>query len=135
MQFDGFLCPFMNYHRERASCLAKRLIRALLAIMCGISGIAALAPGSAAVDQTWVEIRPPLLDPPLLRHLAPLIASPAPPSKAELVECLDPAAPKAVLRRPKMGFVVPWRDWIATGGTRQYPARIWARDVLHALAA
>ncbi|HEX6102641.1 MAG TPA: asparagine synthase (glutamine-hydrolyzing) [Alphaproteobacteria bacterium] len=97
--------------------------------------------GQLLKDADWaglahgVEIRPPLLDLPLLRHLAPLIASPAPPSKAELVGCLDPAPPEAVLRRPKMGFVVPWRAWIATGGSRQYPARIWARDVLHALAA
>ena len=56
------------------------------------------------------------------------------PLRADLTGCLDPAAPIGVLRRPKMGFVVPWRDWIAGGG-RQYPARIWARDVLHALAA
>ena len=96
--------------------------------------------GQLLKDTDWaglahgVEIRPPLLDLPLLRHLAPLIASPAPPTKADLTGCLDPAAPVGVLRRPKMGFVVPWRDWIAGGG-RQYPARIWARDVLHALAA
>ena len=96
--------------------------------------------GQLLRDADWaglahgVEIRPPLLDLPLLRHLAPLIASPAPPTKADLMGCLDPAPPEAVLRRPKMGFVVPWRDWIAGARGNQYPARIWARDVLQALA-
>jgi asparagine synthase (glutamine-hydrolysing) len=97
--------------------------------------------GQLLRDADWaglahgVEIRPPLLDLPLLRHLAPLIASATPPTKADLTASLDPAPPEAVLRRPKMGFVVPWRDWIAGAGGRQYPARIWARDVLQALAA
>ncbi len=82
-----------------------------------------------------VEIRPPFLDLPLLRHLAPLIASSTPPTKAELVSCLDPAPPLAVLRRPKMGFVVPWHEWILDRKRGSQPARVWARDVLHALTA
>ena len=82
-----------------------------------------------------VEIRPPLLDVPLLRALAPLIASGAPLGKTDLLASLDPAPPPEVLRRPKMGFAIPWRDWMPKAEGRQYPARIWARDVLHALSA
>ena len=82
-----------------------------------------------------VEIRPPLLDLPLLRALAPLLASKAPPAKAELLASLDPPPPPEVMRLPKMGFAIPWRHWVAKAPSRQYPARIWARDVLHALSA
>ena len=82
-----------------------------------------------------LEIRPPLLDLPLLRAMAPLLASTAPPAKADLLASLDPPPPPEVLTRPKMGFAIPWRDWIARAPSRQYPARIWAHDVLHALSA
>jgi asparagine synthase (glutamine-hydrolysing) len=82
-----------------------------------------------------VEIRPPFLDLPLLRTLAPLIASPAPPTKADLVACLDPLPPASVLQRPKLGFMVPWQEWILGERHDQQPTRVWARDVLHALAA
>jgi len=82
-----------------------------------------------------VEIRPPFLDLPFLRHLAPLIASAAPPTKADLVACLDPTLPAAVLARPKMGFVVPWQEWILERNRGPQPTRAWARDVLDALAA
>jgi asparagine synthase (glutamine-hydrolysing) len=82
-----------------------------------------------------VEIRPPFLDLPLLRTLAPLIASQAPPSKADLVACLDPLPPASVLQRPKLGFMVPWQEWILGERHDQQPTRVWARDVLHAHAA
>jgi asparagine synthase (glutamine-hydrolysing) len=96
--------------------------------------------GQLLKDADWaglahgVEIRPPLLDLPLLRHLAPLIASARAPAKSDLARCLD--LPEAVLRRPKMGFSVPWRAWLAgTGASRQNPGRIWARALLQAMAA
>jgi asparagine synthase (glutamine-hydrolysing) len=82
-----------------------------------------------------VEIRPPFLDLPLLRTLAPLIASESPPTKADLVACLDPLPPASVLQRPKLGFMVPWQEWILGERHDQQPTRVWARDVLHALAA
>jgi asparagine synthase (glutamine-hydrolysing) len=82
-----------------------------------------------------VEIRPPFLDLPLLRTLAPLIASQAPPSKADLIACLDPLPPASVLQRPKLGFMVPWQEWILGERHDQQPTRVWARDVLHAHAA
>jgi asparagine synthase (glutamine-hydrolysing) len=82
-----------------------------------------------------VEIRPPFLDLPLLRTLAPLIASTTPPTKADLVACLDPLPPASVLGRPKLGFMVPWQEWILGERHDQQPTRVWARDVLHALAA
>jgi hypothetical protein len=63
-----------------------------------------------------------------------LLASKAPPAKAELLASLDPPPPE-VMRLPKMGFAIPWRHWVAKAPSRQYPARIWARDVLHALSA
>jgi hypothetical protein len=70
-----------------------------------------------------------------LRAMAPLLASSAPPTNADLLASLDPSPPREVPVRPKIGFAIPWRDWISKAASRQYPARIWARDVLHALSA
>ncbi len=125
----------------------------LLAMRRAISGMPSAATAITVLELCWylrgqllkdanwaglahgVEIRPSLLDLPLLRQMAPLIASRTPPTKKDLFGCLDPTPPSAVLCRPKTGFVVPWQDWIAGGEKGKHPARIWALDVLHAQAA
>src|SRR5262249_36269809 len=81
-----------------------------------------------------VEIRPPLLHLPLLDRIGPLIASSRPPGKCELVAAISAIAP-AIEERQKIGFMVPWRDWILRGKSVGLPLRIWARHVLDALTA
>jgi asparagine synthase (glutamine-hydrolysing) len=81
-----------------------------------------------------VEVRPPLLYLPLLDKLGPLIASRRPPDKHELVASVSSIAP-AIAERQKIGFIVPWREWILRGKSVGLPSRIWARHVLDTLTA
>ncbi len=78
-----------------------------------------------------VEIRVPFVDVVLIERLAPLLASAEPPGKADMARCPRLSLPEAVRNRPKTGFVVPVRDWIAGeggfGGERGL--RGWARLV------
>lgn len=79
-----------------------------------------------------VEIRPPFVDVPLFRALAPLMAGPRPPGKAAIAAAAGPALPRAVATRPKTGFTTPVRTWIRELGLDAGPERGlrgWARRV------
>jgi asparagine synthase (glutamine-hydrolysing) len=77
-----------------------------------------------------LEIRTPLVDVELLRRVAPLLAAADPPGKRDMADAPRRKLPQAVLERPKTGFVVPVRDWIASGGgAAERGLRGWARRV------
>jgi len=91
-------------------------------------------------DSDWagmahsLEIRVPLVDASLLARLAPLLASPHPPSKGDMADTCRTPLPAQVRDRAKTGFVVPVREWVQ-GETAGEPAaaargfRGWARLV------
>jgi asparagine synthase (glutamine-hydrolysing) len=80
-----------------------------------------------------LEIRVPLVDEALFRRLAPSLGHPRAPGKRAMAATPARALPAAVLDRPKTGFAVPVREWLAgetaeTGPkTRGY--RAWARRI------
>lgn len=76
-----------------------------------------------------LEIRVPFVDVALLRATAPLFARHPDISKAEVARAVAPSLPAHVLSRPKSGFVVPVRDWLAppADGHRARGLRDWAR--------
>jgi asparagine synthase (glutamine-hydrolysing) len=79
-----------------------------------------------------LEIRTPLVDVALLRAIAPLLgAGASAPDKRAMADTPRRKLPAAVLDRPKTGFVVPVRDWIAGGaqGGGERGLRGWARQV------
>ncbi len=84
-----------------------------------------------------VEIRVPFVDARLLERLAPAIVSNDPPSKMDMARSAPSKLPRAVLARPKTGFVVPVRDWLRSPDQRFSDAAIsrgrglrgWARTV------
>ena len=86
-----------------------------------------------------LEIRTPLVDWALLRALAPDVAQcPARVSKAALADTPRPSLPAAILSRPKTGFSVPVREWLAGeagAASAERGLRGWARDVYAAFAA
>ena len=61
-----------------------------------------------------LEIRVPLVDADLFRSLAPWLG-PSGPGKADMAR-VPATLPAAVLARPKTGFAVPMREWLAPGG-------------------
>lgn len=65
-----------------------------------------------------LEIRVPFVDVELLRRVAPIFARFPDISKAEVARAVAPALPEALLKRPKTGFVVPVREWLAGAGDR-----------------
>ena len=76
-----------------------------------------------------VEIRLPLVDAPLLRHVASMKTAPG---KADMARTPTRPLPAAVLNRPKTGFGVPLRQWLAgetAGGGGERGLRGWARRV------
>ena len=76
-----------------------------------------------------LEVRVPFVDIRLLEHIAPAIASAAPPSKKDLVACAE-SLPLAVLDRAKTGFTTPVQRWIADGrSTSARGLRGWATNV------
>lgn len=79
-----------------------------------------------------VEIRTPLVDASLLRGLLPALSGPCPPGKADLAATPATALPAALLARPKTGFAIPVRDWLADTGDRAggRGLRGWARQVM-----
>jgi asparagine synthase (glutamine-hydrolysing) len=83
-----------------------------------------------------VEIRVPLVDWTLLTRLAPLLAGASPPGKREMALAPRRRLPAAVLDRPKTGFMVPVRDWLARSSARppERGLRGWARHVYAAFA-
>ena len=92
-------------------------------------------------DSDWagmahsLEIRVPLVDASLLRRIAPLITAPHPPDKRDMAAAPTKPLPNAVLDRPKTGFLVPVRDWLAAdAGVPERGLRGWARMVYGAQA-
>jgi len=70
-----------------------------------------------------LEIRVPFVDVELVRRVAPVFARFPDIGKAEVARAVAPQLPVAVLQRPKTGFVVPVRDWIAGGAAAVSPQR------------
>jgi asparagine synthase (glutamine-hydrolysing) len=96
-------------------------------------------------DSDWagmahsLEIRVPLVDATLVAGLAPLLAGAHPPDKRELAATPKFPLPRALIERPKTGFVVPVREWLTEGLTRagqvksqERGFRGWARAVMAA---
>ncbi len=81
-----------------------------------------------------LEIRVPLADAVLLRRLAPMLAGRHPPGKRDMA--LTPARrlPERVLDRPKTGFSVPIREWLAGDTARHggWGFRQWAKRIYRA---
>ncbi len=94
-------------------------------------------------DSDWagmahsLEIRVPLADLKLLRDLAPLLAGATPPTKRDLAQTPIARLPASILSRPKTGFSIPVREWLATvpddrataGRGSERGLRGWARVV------
>lgn len=80
-----------------------------------------------------LEIRVPFVDVPLFRTVARLCRSGHAPSKRDMAGSPESALPAEVLNRPKSGFNVPVRQWLAAGGeageAAQRGLRGWARFV------
>jgi asparagine synthase (glutamine-hydrolysing) len=81
-----------------------------------------------------LEIRVPLVDITLLRKIGPLLASNQRPGKRDMAATLANPLPDEVLNRPKSGFLVPVRRWLATASAQQganedHSWRVWARTV------
>jgi len=76
-----------------------------------------------------VEIRPPLVDVPLLRTAAPWIAAHPELSKRTVAQAAAPDLPRAILEKPKTGFVVPLREWLAGPSVSSRGLGGWARTI------
>ncbi len=154
---------FMPY--ELDAVLGRDLARAGLAALRPTAALDAAASGQASDharvsamestqymrnqllrDTDWasmahgLEVRTPLVDWALLRALAPDVACrPGRVTKAHLAASARPALPHAITSRPKTGFSVPVRDWLAGSTPGAPPAerglRGWARDVYTAFTA
>jgi asparagine synthase (glutamine-hydrolysing) len=93
-------------------------------------------------DSDWagmahsLEIRVPLVDLELVRALAPLSASRQRPSKQLMVQCAwEGAPPQEIVNRPKTGFSIPVREWIAPESQEgERGLRGWAR-LVHSVAS
>ena len=146
---------FMPY--ELDAVLGRDMARAGLAALRPLAALDAAAAGQgsdharvAAMESTqymrnqllrdadWasmahgLEVRTPLVDWALLRALAPDVAChPERVTKARLAGAARPALPDAVLNRPKTGFAVPVRDWLAGDGaaSAERGLRGWTRTV------
>jgi len=77
-----------------------------------------------------LELRVPLVDPVLFDALAPILVGPHKPAKRDMAQTPRFALPAAVLDRPKTGFMIPVREWMApTVGSGERGLRGWARAV------
>jgi len=77
-----------------------------------------------------VEIRVPFVDVDLVRHAAAILARHPDIGKAEVARAVAPRLPAEVLARPKTGFVVPVREWLAGSAPERLQSRGlrgWAR--------
>ena len=72
-------------------------------------------------DSDWasmnhsLEVRTPFTDIELVRRIAPLIATTARLTKQDMAAAARPELPRAILDRPKTGFLIPVREWLAAG--------------------
>ena len=75
----------------------------------------------ASMDHS-LEIRVPFVDAQLLRAAGPLFAGAAPLTKRHMAATLRRPLPEAVVNRPKTGFLVPVRRWLAEVDQKTNPA-------------
>lgn len=82
-----------------------------------------------------VEIRTPLVDFTLLTEIAPLLRSTTAPGKLDMAGTLPKRLPDNILARPKTGFFVPVREWMADSFDYkpQRGLRSWAKFVYRQL--
>lgn len=62
-----------------------------------------------------LEVRAPFTDIELIRRIAPLIAASPRLTKQDMAAAARPELPRAILERPKTGFLIPVQDWLASG--------------------
>jgi asparagine synthase (glutamine-hydrolysing) len=74
-----------------------------------------------------VEIRVPFVDIDLLKTVAPWVAAHPQLSKQQVAQTVSPELTRAVLQRPKTGFVVPVREWLGAPSESTRGLRGWAR--------
>jgi asparagine synthase (glutamine-hydrolysing) len=77
-----------------------------------------------------LEVRVPLVEPHLLREIAPLLVTVRGDRKRYLIASPSKALPPAVLTRGKTGFSVPVRQWALGDGVSkgaEFGMRGWAR--------
>jgi asparagine synthase (glutamine-hydrolysing) len=87
------------------------------------------------VDSDWasmaqsLELRVPFLDVPLLRAVAPWLATHPGLTKPAVAQALAPQLPRELLHKPKTGFSIPVRDWLLgeQAETKERGYRGWAR--------
>lgn len=88
-------------------------------------------------DSDWagmahsLEIRVPLVDTVFFRRIVRMLASDAPPGKRDMAGAPARALPAEILDRPKTGFAVPMREWLAHDdpAARDQGFRGWARRI------
>ena len=141
---------------ELGSVLDADLLRAgwrklapRLALATCAAGIAAPRAKVAALEMTWymgnqllrdadwagmahsLEIRVPLVDAELFAQVAPHLGGAGAATKQAMAAAPAKPLPGAVLGRPKSGFFVPVREWLAGGesATAERGLRGWARRV------
>jgi asparagine synthase (glutamine-hydrolysing) len=80
-----------------------------------------------------IEVRVPLLDPFLLRKIAPVLAGVTDNAKHLIANSPRRSLPDTLHARPKRGFGVPIRDWLKgefpDEEPRSYGMRLWARRI------
>ncbi len=78
-----------------------------------------------------IEIRVPFVDVELYRTLQPIVAQRAKASKSEFLKPVVSGLPGELFERPKTGFSIPVREWLADGfvQTTDRGLRGWARHV------
>lgn len=79
-----------------------------------------------------LEIRVPLVDVQLFSQLAGAIARGQGPDKQAMASTPAKPLPEQILRKPKSGFFVPVRDWLAGDEVQERGLRGWAKKVYQA---
>jgi asparagine synthase (glutamine-hydrolysing) len=86
-------------------------------------------------DMDWasmahsLEVRVPLVDPHLLRKLAPYLVKRSDRGKRLLAGAPRPPLPPEVRNRRKTGFTLPIKEWLQQEGRVEHGKRSWARKV------
>ena len=82
-----------------------------------------------------LEIRVPLVDQVLSEGLAPAIRSERPPTKKDFAASAPQSLPPEVVNRPKSGFQIPVREWLAESvGVQERGIRGWVKFVYRQFA-
>lgn len=76
-----------------------------------------------------VEVRVPFVDMALLREVAPLFNSAAPPTKADMANTPVRSLPPEILSKHKTGFAIPVNDWLKPSQPQRAPGKVrgWAK--------